>query len=83
MARRKKIKVIERKLRRERAVGQFTFGDEIIEIDPRQRPRSYLNTLLHELLHAVAPDRSESWVCRGAGRMTEVLWRMGYRRVRL
>ena len=79
--RRKHIKVVERKLARERAWGLCWQGEGKIEVDPRQRPRRYLKTLCHELLHHAFPSTSETRVDRAAGVMADVLWRQGFRRM--
>lgn len=77
----RKLTVKERKLARELAVGLYWHGEALIEIDPRQPARRYLNTLIHELLHHVCPEASENWVSRAAGTMAKVVWRQGYRRI--
>lgn len=79
--RRKRIRVRERKLGRERAVGLAWQGLDLIEIDPRQRARAYLNTLVHELLHVIFPQASERKVGRAACAMTRKLWEARFRRL--
>ncbi len=74
------FRIVERKLGRERALGQSIHGERLIEIDPRQHGKSYLDTLVHEALHLVFPDLAEREVGRAARRLTEVLWTSGYRR---
>lgn len=82
--RKNKIKIVERKLGRERAWGQIHMdGKLLIEIDPRQNKKKYLNTLVHELLHAAYEDMSESDVLHGARKLTTYLWDTGYRRIKL
>jgi hypothetical protein len=73
------IQIVERKLGRERAYG-LAWTDELIEVDPRQTPRDYLGTVIHEALHQVFPEKSESDVARGASTITRLLWGIGYRR---
>jgi len=73
------IQIVERKLGRERAYG-LAWTDELIEVDPRQTPRDYLGTVIHEALHQVFPEKSESEVARGASTLTRLLWGIGYRR---
>jgi hypothetical protein len=73
-------KVVERKLGREKAWGLCYDG--IIEIDPRQNSKEYLDTAIHEMLHLVMPEMKEEDVARSARKMASVLWRLGYRRVR-
>ena len=75
------IQIVERKLGRERAYG-LAWTDELIEVDPRQKPRDYLGTVIHEALHQVFPEKSESEVARCASTLTRLLWGVGYRRVK-
>jgi hypothetical protein len=77
----RKLKIVERKLGREKAWGLYYVGDNKIEVDPRQSPKKLLNTLVHELVHHVMPSASESRVYRLAGTITEALWRNNYRKV--
>ena len=76
-----KLKIIERKLGRERACGQFTSGDNLVEIDPRLKPRMYLNTLCHELTHYLFPEASESKVETTGRILAHHIWAAGYRRI--
>jgi hypothetical protein len=75
-----RIKVTEKKLGRENALGQY-WGDGKIEIDPRQTPKEYLNTLIHEMLHHEFPEFTEERVIQAADFLTEGLWEMKYRKV--
>lgn len=82
--------LVERRLGRERdktsreryAYGQH-YADGLIEVDPRQREQTRLDTIVHELLHHVNEDWSESRVSEAAGIFAKVLWEDGWRRVRL
>lgn len=76
------FKVTERKLGRERAMGQVIYQRKLIEIDPRQTSREYLDTLLHEGLHAIFPELSERKVAGAARRLTRLVWKQGFRRIR-
>lgn len=76
----KGIKVKYRKLGRERAMGQ-AYADGLIEIDPRQGQKSTLNTLIHELLHLLEPEWSESKVVRVSGTLTKYIWLGRFRRL--
>ena len=83
---RKRITVVERKLGKERAQGLAYYdyygeGKSLIEIDPRQNSKEYLDTLIDEALHTIFPDMKEKKVASIAGRLTRVLWRQGYRRI--
>lgn len=77
--RRPSVRVVERKLGRERAFGQEVGG--LVEIDPRLRARSYLNTLVHELLHAAFPGLAESRVRRVAYLLSSRIWSARFRRL--
>lgn len=84
------VRLRERKLGRERnrkARSRYCYGqhhsDGLIEIDPRQREQTRLDTILHELLHHVNVDWSESRVSEAAGIFAKTLWEDGWRRVRL
>lgn len=50
--------VIRKILGRSKAWGQH-WSDGLIEIDPRQNQKQFLNTLLHELFHEYFPDAGE------------------------
>lgn len=77
-------KVVEKKLGRYKAYAiipaPFTKKSRI-EIDPRQKPKTYLNTLIHEKLHLLFPQWSESKVNKIAGQLTNFLWENKYRKI--
>lgn len=52
-----------------------------IRIDPRQSERAYMDTVIHECLHALDWSKDEEWVADASRDLTHVLYdRMGYRR---
>lgn len=75
----KKLRVIERKLGKHKAVG-LAWTDNVIEIDPRQSPKDYLDTLIHEKLHILFPDKSERWIIKHARALSQFLWDNNYRK---
>lgn len=75
----KKIKVRERRLKR--YLGYAYPDKSLIEITPNQRPRQYLDTLIHEILHVMYPDDSETKIARNASTITHHIWKKGYRRL--
>ena len=77
-----KIKVIDKKLGRQNAVGQAYTDSKVIEIDPRQTSKNYLDTLIHELLHVYNPEWSETKVSKTATEMTQIIWTKNYRRIK-
>ena len=82
MAKYHKIKVIDKLLGRQKAVGQAYTDAKVIEIDPRQKSKNYLNTLIHELLHVYNPEWSETKVTKTANEMTDIIWKKNYRRIK-
>lgn len=79
----KRIRVRERKLGREKADGLAWEGRRaLVEIDPRQGEKERLDTLLHEATHILFPKLNEMQVRGVAARLTEILWKDGWRRVR-
>ena len=80
MSRRNKTpRVVERKLKGA-ALG-YAYSDGLIEIDPRQPPREYLDTLVHESLHLAFPEMEEAEIDKNARFITAILWRQNYRKV--
>jgi len=83
-------KVIERRFsKREKAAGSHSdkVGKRpgkrpgIVYVDPRQTPRDYCETLIHETLHECCPYLEE-WAVQNAGDVIErVLHRAGYRKI--
>lgn len=81
--RRQKSKVVWVKLGRQRAWGQATIGEGLIEIDPRLGAKRQLEVLCHEQVHLTFPEMSESQVDRAGKDLAAVLWDQNYRRVLL
>lgn len=76
----KRIRLIEKKLGRERALGQAFSSERLIEIDPRLRSKIRLSVSIHEILHVVFPEMSESRIDKAAPTIADTLWRDGFRR---
>ena len=53
----------------------------LIEIDPRQDSKCYMDTLIHEMLHAYFPEATEHEVEKMATRMANELWKRKFRRI--
>jgi hypothetical protein len=77
----RRVKVVERPLRRHRAVGLADKDRLVIDIDPRQSPKGYFGTAIHELLHLAYPEMNEAQVRQGEKLLRETLWQMRFRRV--
>lgn len=74
----KSIKVIHRKLGKERAWG-LAEGNRI-DLDSNLNGRRHLLYLLHEMLHVIHPEWSETNVVKVSRQMCRVLWDQRYRR---
>lgn len=64
-------------------VGQCWPGADdgnLIEIDPRQCPKEYLDTLIHEALHLLFPRKKERAILHAGASIAGLLWRVGYRK---
>lgn len=73
--------VKEKKLGKLQVKGMAYMSEGYIEIDPRLKPKDYLNTLIHEMLHCYLPDLEEEDIeCMGT-RISNQLWRKGYRKI--
>jgi len=76
------IKVIEKRLGRERAAG-IVYPDSIdtIHIDPLLKAHDSLEILLHESMHLLLPDCPEMKVRAYSMRLQKLLWKDGWRRI--
>jgi len=82
MSRRKsKVKVVWRKLGKEKAWGQATIGEGLVEVDPRLGAKRQLEVLIHEVTHLCHPEMTEAEVDRTGKMIARVLWSENYRRV--
>jgi hypothetical protein len=77
----RKVKIIERKLKRQRAVGRVFLAEGVIEIEQRQKPKEWLSTLVHEALHVAFPAMAEKPVAAAEKKIADILWRAGVRRI--
>lgn len=77
----KRIKIVERKLGRDKVLGWAHYDKPLIELDSRLRHKLQQEVLLHELLHIALPDLTEEAVDRAARFMADHTWRFGLRRV--
>ncbi len=78
----KTIRLTERKLGKEKAYGQVSFGKiPHIELDPRQKSKDRLDTLIHEVAHCIWPEYPEETITMIGNRIASVLWSDGWRRV--
>lgn len=75
------MKVVRRKLGREKAHGQALLGEGVIEIDPRLTGKKQMEILIHEALHLLNPEWEEGKVVKQSRKLTQLLWKENYRRV--
>ncbi len=72
-----RIKVIEKHLKGYCGYAYPETGE--IEIDPRLSDYNYMSTLIHEVLHVLFPDMSETEVDRKSQTIAYQLRKAGYR----
>lgn len=77
------MKVVYRKLGKERAWGQAHTDSNTIEIDPRLKGRKKMEILIHEALHILNPEMSETKVLEQGRRIANLLWKQHFRQVDL
>lgn len=77
----KSIKVNHRKLGKEKAWGLAHSGLNLIELDVKLTGRRHLLYLIHEALHIIHPDWSETKVVKISREMTKLLWDQNYRKI--
>ena len=75
----KKTKVIERHLGKEKAWGIAHIGANKIEIDARLTGYRYILYMLHEYIHIIHPDWSETKVVKESRLIARFLWDNGIR----
>lgn len=75
------MKVVKRKLGKEKVWGLADTDNNTIEIDVRLNGKRLLLYYIHEALHILEPTWSETKIKKQASRLTAVLWKEKYRRV--
>ena len=75
------IKVKHRKLGKEKAWGLAHSAFNLIELDVKLKGRRHLLYLIHEALHIIHPDWSETKVIKISREMTKLIWAQNYRRI--
>lgn len=88
MSPKRPAKLIERKLGRENAEGlveplpsDSRRYKNAINVDPRLKPKAWIEAAIHELLHINFPTLSEEAVLASGTHIAKSLWSYGVRRV--
>jgi hypothetical protein len=76
-----KIKLVERKLGREKALGLAHHSEDMIEICINQSSKERLDTVIHEILHLLNPNMPEKLVNSYSNRISKVLWKDNWRKI--
>ena len=76
-----KIKIIYKKLGRERLWGEANLDDNSIVLDIRLKGKKHLEILTHEALHILLPGANEDEIVRISTALTKILWSENYRRI--
>jgi hypothetical protein len=79
--RKHKYKVVEKRLGREGAWGFSYKGENLIELEKTLKGKRRFKVLIHEALHQVFPDATESQILKGEKIIGNILWDQNYRRV--
>ena len=74
------MEVVTKKLGRERSWGLAHIDERLIVLDSRLSKKKHLEILIHEALHLLNDDWSETKVLRQSKKLTKVLWDQGYRK---
>jgi hypothetical protein len=64
---------------KEKADGLAHIDDNTIEIDERLKGRDRMEITIHEALHILYPTENETSIIRKSKKLTNVLWKQGYR----
>jgi len=75
------MKVIYKKLGREKLWGEADLDDGTITLDIRLKGRKHLEILTHEYLHILLPSFNEEEIVRISTALIKVLWKENYRRI--
>lgn len=75
------MKIIYRKLGREKAWGQAYCGDNLIEIDPALKGKHKLEIIIHEAMHILNPEWNENEVVHKSRQLARVLWKERFRQI--
>lgn len=79
---RKKAKIIERNLGREKCKAQYILPPhDYIEIHSKLKPKMRFFSCVHEAIHRAFPDLSERKTLIAEKIIAGVLWEDGYRKV--
>ena len=78
---RKKILITERRLGREKVWGFSYKGDNLVEIEKTLKGKRRFKVLIHEVLHELFPDASETKILEAEKILGNILWDQDYRRV--
>ena len=60
--------------------GDCDYEKKTIRVSSNQSERMFMDTLVHELIHALWPTISEDEVASKSTMLYRALWKMGYRR---
>lgn len=75
------IKVVRKKLGKQRLWGEADYGDDSIILDPRIGGKKEMEILIHEAIHIIRKDVTEEETERISIELTHLLWDQGFRKV--
>lgn len=77
----RKPTIVHKDLMADEVWGYADKEDFLVEIEPNQKSKEYLNTLIHEMLHCFLPDLEEQHIRKMADLLSAEIWRRKYRRI--
>ncbi len=51
-----------------------------IRVSKGLRPKTEMDTIIHEVLHVLDPTKDESWIKESGTTLADILWKLGYRK---
>lgn len=78
---RKHIKVVYRKLGKDKVWGWANSHNNSIEIDERLKGKKHFEIMTHEAFHLLFPNNTEEQVIEKSIIFTNMVWKQGYRKV--
>lgn len=73
----KNIKLVYKKLGKEKIWGLADFGEHTIYIDSRIRGKKHIEILCHEAFHLLFPEIEEDEIIKKSIALTNLLWKAG------
>lgn len=77
-----KVNIVDSFPEEPRCFGEAYKSEFLIKIRKNSNSKSYLDTLIHELLHCILPDASETKIKQITRILVKEIWAQKYRRTK-